>query len=547
MAKKLIALLLAVLMVAGMLAGCAKTAETPAPATEDPADTTDSSNTTDTPDPSSDAEPIEINIAYLEESTHPIDPETFYAAKEMEEDLGVKINWLAWGSEQQTYQEKLNLALASGTAPDIFMISNVEDCKRYVSQDLLLCIEDYWADYPNLPKYLDNELVRAAITYSDDGKLYTTVRQYSEAIYYFGLLARQDIIDELGFEYDGTIESLTDLMRAMKEKTGSYVLTTRNGVGLMVDFWASMFGAHMQSEVGWNDLEGKYTFKGNDDALFKELTWLNQLYTEGLLDPEWALNSTEMWEEKMSSGKADMTIDYLTRCEGFTDAVRAEDPNASYELRAIAMPVTKDGFKPKTLVINPVYADMQLGINADTKYPEVCMQILNYLYSDKAITESNYGQEGVTFDYVDGEVVLNENIPTALNNFTTPGDPIDIDEYKASWLTPFNVVVDSSASALTYYGQYSYSGYELYRGNEWMDTVAPSIPAEYISSEDNAELTDIKTVLAEYFNAQVQDFIEGTRPLTEEEYAKFQDECLNEYGAARWCEIMNTAYAAWKG
>ena len=217
------------------------------------------------------------------------------------------------------------------------------------------------------------------------------------------------------------------------------------------------------------------------------------------------------------------------------------------ELRAIAMPVTKDGFKPKTLVINPVYADMQLGINADTKYPEVCMQILNYLYSDKAITESNYGQEGVTFDYVDGEVVLNENIPTALNNFTTPGDPIDIDEYKASWLTPFNVVVDSSASALTYYGQYSYSGYELYRENEWMDTVAPSIPAEYISSEDNAELTDIKTVLAEYFNAQVQDFIEGTRPLTEEEYAKFQDECLNEYGAARWCEIMNTAYAAWKG
>ena len=55
------------------------------------------------------------------------------------------------------------------------------------------------------------------------------------------------------------------------------------------------------------------------------------------------------------------------------------------------------------------------------------------------------------------------------------------------------------------------------------------------------------TALSEYYNAQLQDFIEGTRPLTEEEYAKFQDECLNEYGAARWCEIMNTAYAAWKG
>ena len=229
MAKKLIALLLAVLMVAGMLAGCAKTAETPAPATEDLADTSDSSNTTDTPAPSSDAEPIEISIAYLE-STHPVDPETFYASKKLEESLGVKINWLNWGSEQATYQEKLNLAIASGTAPDIFMIANFEDARRYVDQDLLLCIEDYWNDYPYLPKHLDNEAVRDIITYSDDGKLYTAVRQYSFPVYYFGLLARADIINDLGFEYDGTIESLTDLMRAIKERTGSYVYTHRNGI-----------------------------------------------------------------------------------------------------------------------------------------------------------------------------------------------------------------------------------------------------------------------------------------------------------------------------
>lgn len=121
MAKKLIALLLAVLMLAGMLAGCAKTAETPAPAAEDPADTSDSSSTTDTPAPSSDAEPIEISIAY-EESTHPVDTDTFAACKKLEETLGIKINWLNWGGEEATYKEKLNLAMASGTAPDLFMI-----------------------------------------------------------------------------------------------------------------------------------------------------------------------------------------------------------------------------------------------------------------------------------------------------------------------------------------------------------------------------------------------------------------------------------------
>lgn len=546
MAKKLIALLLAVLMVAGMLAGCAKTAETPAPATEDPADTSDSSSTTDTPAPSSDAEPIEISIAY-EESTHPVDTDTFAACKKLEETLGIKINWLNWGGEEATYKEKLNLAMASGTAPDLFMIHGADEAKRYVNQDLLLCIEDYWQDYPNIAKYIDTEKVREAITYSDNGKIYTTVRQYSTPVYWFGLLARKDIINDLGFEYDGTIESLTDLMRAMKEKTGSYVFSVRNGVGSLVTNFASIFGASMGGVVGWNANEGKYTFEGNDEHLYNELVWLNQLYTEGLMDPEYALNSTEMWEEKMSTGKATVTFDYLTRSEGFTNAVRSEDANAAYELSPIAMPVTADGFKPKTYAFSSIDVNYQLGINADTKYPEICMQILNYIYSDESIIDANYGEEGVTFDYVDGEPVLNENIPTVLNNYQTPGDPIDIDEYKAAWLGIFNVVTDTDLYALTYYGPYSYPGYKLYSENEWLMDLDPVIPASYFTTEEEAEKSDIMTALSEYCNAQIQDFIEGTRPLTEEEYAKFQDECLNEYGAARWCEIMNTAYAAWKG
>ena len=229
------------------------------------------------------------------------------------------------------------------------------------------------------------------------------------------------------------------------------------------------------------------------------------------------------------------------------NAVRGEDPNAAYELGPIAMPVTADGFKPKTYAFSSIDVNYQLGINADTKYPEICMQILNYIYSDESIIDANYGEEGVTFDYVDGEPVLNENIPTVLNNYQTPDDPIDIDEYKAAWLGIFNVVTDTDLYALTYYGPYSYPGYKLYSENEWLMDLDPVIPASYFTTEEEAEKSDIMTALSEYCNAQIQDFIEGTRPLTEEEYAKFQDECLNEYGAARWCEIMNTAYAAWKG
>lgn len=543
MKKQIIALLLAVLMVVGMFTACAKTEEPANPSTETPGTSTDSVSANDGTSDSD--EPIEISIAYEGNPNYPIDPADSEAAQKLAEKFNIKINWLDWGTEQDTYKEKLDLNMAGGTAPDIFMINSGDSAKRYVEQELLLCIDDYLDDYPNLKRYLDTTDVRNSITYSSDGKIYTGVRLYSSPIYFFGLLARQDLIDQSGFEYDGTIESLTDLMRALKEETGSYAFTFRHGVEYLINMWGPSFGVIM-TRLGWSEEEGKYIFQGGNDRLYDELVWLNQLYSEGLLDPEYALNTTEMWEEKITTGKGSMAIDYFVRCEQHTNAVHAENPDSSYELRPIALPVTKDGYKPATVVFSAVDTTYQTGINVDTKYPELCLQILDYLYSDEAIVEANYGKEGVTFNYVDGEPQYTENIATAENNFTPTGDAIDLQEYRSIRIPFFNVVTDANCYALTTYGEYSYDGYLMYKQNEWLDTVAPVIPSGYCTSDEDAERADIESVLAEYYNATIQDFIDGTRPLTEEEYAKFQTECMDEYGAARWCEIMNNAYAAWQ-
>lgn len=547
MAKKLIALLLAVLMVAGMLAACAKTAETPAPAEDSATDTADAAgDTAKTDETVSTEEPVEITIAYEANPNFPADPETFAPCQKLADELGIKITWLDWGTEADTYIEKLDLAMASGSAPDMFMIHTAVAARRYVDQELLYCIEDNWGDYPNISKYLDNEDVRNSITYAADGKLYTAARQYSSPVYFFGLLARQDIIDKIGFNYDGTIESLTDLMRAMKEETGTYTFTFRHQPNNFINMWAPTFGVQMET-LGWNKEDGKYEFQGENGRLFDELTWLKQLYDEGLLDPEYALNTTEMWEEKMTTGQATMASDYLVRCEQTTNAVLAEDPDSSFELRAIALPVTKDNYKPATLAYSAVDAQYQIGINADTKYPDICMQILNYLYSDEAIIANNYGEEGVTFNYVDGKPVLSENVPNVMNNFTTPGDPLNVGEYKANRIPFFDLIIDTDLYALTYYGNLSYDGYMMYKENEWLDDVKPVIPSSYFTSEESDELIDIQVMVQEYTAAQFQDFIDGTRPLTQEEFNKFVDECMNDYDAARWCELKNAAYAAWQG
>lgn len=543
MIKKLIALLLAVLMVASLFTACAKPEEPSEPSVD--AEVGSSDKAEEKEDEKEPEELIELSIAYEEYANYPIDPEDSEYCQKLAEKFGVKINWLNWGADVDAYNEKLDLQMAAGSAPDIFMMHNVDAAKRYVEQDLLLCMEDYFADCPNLVKHLDNTEVRNATTYSEDGKLYSAVRMYSEPIYFFGLLVRDDLVAKTGYEYDGTIESFTELMRELKEETGSYVFTHRHGVENLVGFFGGTFGVPM-SILGWSAEEQRYVWQGSNGRLYDELVWLNQLYEEGLLDPEYALNTTEMWEEKITTGQASMAIDYFVRCEQHTNAVRAEDPSSEYELGAIALPVTEDGFKPVTMAFASVDAQYQIGVNADTAYPELCMAIVDYLYSDESVDTYNYGKEGVTFNYVDGEPQYTEGVPTALNNFSPEGEALDLNEYRSNRIPIFQTVTDSDCYALTTYGQYSYDGYLIYKENEWLDEVAPVLPAGYTTFEEDAELADISTVLSEYYKAQLMDFIEGKRELTPDEFAKFQDECLNEYGAARWEEIMNNAYAAWQ-
>lgn len=547
--KKVLAFLLAAVMLVAMFTACSKqTVDEPAPS-EQPAQS-DSDQNTNTPAAENNAEETEkphITIAYIAEANYPVaDPENWGPCKQLEEDLGIDVEWLDWGNDTDNYIEKLDLAVASGDAPDIFVM-NEEQVNKYLAQDALLCIDDYMDNYPNLKKWIDNDVVRGATTYAADGKLYSAVRQYSEQIYYFGMLGRQDVLNDLGINYDGTTEGFLDMLRQLKEETGVAPFTFRHGVENLVGYFGPTFG--LPSYCNAYDYQGptqQFIVSAIDDRLFTELQFLNTMYSEGLLDPEYALNTTDMWVEKMSSDQGFVTYDYLVRCEGLTNAVREENPDSAYEIRAIDLPVSPDGYHPGGAAIPTLATHAQWGINADTKYPEACMAALDYVYRDDIINWANYGEEGVTYDVVDGNIVFNENVPTADNNFTTPGDPIDVNEYRANRVQFFGQICDSEAYAKTYYGKYSYAGYERYKEKEWNDPASPIIPSIYYEEGEREQLADLQTALKDFYIAECQSFIEGSRPLTADEYAKFQQEILEDYGGNEIMRIQNTAYQKWQ-
>lgn len=523
--KKLIAMLLAVTMLLGLMAGCSNNESKPTEAIPTNGESVVSQ-------PTEAKEPVALTVAYEANPNYPVNAADFEWCNYVAEKLGITIEWLDWGTDEATYAEKLELALAGGNAPDMFMIHGVEKAKSYVADELLLCIEDYWDNYENVKTWNATDDVRDSITYSEDGKIYTTVRQYSADQYWMGLEARMDIIKDNDLSYDGTIEGLTQLMRDMKEASGAdYAFTFRHGANYLTGFFAGSFGLGLNA-LSWNSYDDEYSYHGKDERLLNLLTWLNQLYTEGLLDPEYALNTTDMAVEKMTTGKAVMWIDYFARCNGLTNAVLAEIPDSSYLINPIAMPVTEDGFRPATLATGRIDTQYQWGINVDTENPDACMALLDLIYSDEMLEALNYGVEGTSYTKeADGTKTLIEGV--------------DVNEYSTVQVPFFKTVVDSEVWEHSEYGQYAYEGAQMYKENKWLTEFHAETPLAYFTDDERTELTDCWNDYYEVYTAGIQDFIEGNRALTADEYAKFQNE-LAEAGGARWCEIQNNAYQAWK-
>ena len=45
------------------------------------------------------------------------------------------------------------------------------------------------------------------------------------------------------------------------------------------------------------------------------LQWLNKLYTEGLLDKEFASQQANTWQEKLTNNKAGAFVDWMSRSD----------------------------------------------------------------------------------------------------------------------------------------------------------------------------------------------------------------------------------------
>lgn len=339
----------------------------------------------------------------------------------MKEKFGVQLNIIK--ENDNTYTARME----SGNLGDIIIWgSDGENYKAAVEAGLLL---DWNAGdllqtegkymYDNLQLALDKN---AKIS-GDNGIVYGIGDGIGQSTYHDSFMyswdLRYDYFAELGCPEVKNLDDLFNVFVEMKknhptddEGKETYAISIwPEWDGYMVMYPKSLASAYYgidEFALGYYDFENHVfidPLKINDDGSYgpylEMLQFFNKLYQNGLLDPDSDIQTFDQASAKIKSGRTFWSIfDYAGSAQFNTkDNIGAG--------KAMYCVIPEDA-KPVVYSLNPLGGSNVWSIGAKTKYPELCMQIINYFATPVGNLEQQYGPQGLCWDYVDGKTVFTD-------------------------------------------------------------------------------------------------------------------------------------------
>ncbi|WP_152395618.1 type 2 periplasmic-binding domain-containing protein [Paenibacillus guangzhouensis] len=298
-------LFIAIVLVLTSLAGCAGKDEAAKQGTDEQTETQTAQNAEkkvnefnwEVP-----AKTTEINFYSGQDNPDNVNKYQAALQKYILEKFNVKLNNIVYDVDKK---EKLNLMLVSGDYPEVITNLSESEAQQWVDQGKAVEIGQYLDQLgPNIKSQLEPWIKSY---YNADGKLYMLPK-------YWGLLPipdnsahiRNDWYTAMGSPKFETPEQYYDILKQMQaahpknakgEKT--YALSSVAPVTTnMVPTLAGMYGLQNGYKVS---PEGDMTHWVNTQEGLELTKWVNQIYRDGLLDPDTFVNKFDEWKAKFSS------------------------------------------------------------------------------------------------------------------------------------------------------------------------------------------------------------------------------------------------------
>ncbi len=427
------------------------------------------------------------------------DYNTYPLAKVIEEKTGYKVKYEMLPADKA--MDKLNLLISSGEPYDVITISGekavyTDYAKMGALVDLTPLIEEYG---PNIKASISEASFNAVKV---DGKIFAIPNSSSQ---FAGadLMIRQDWLDKLGLKTPTTLDEFTEVLKAFKEKdpggNGSSGAPMSIDGGLATT--ANITGA-FGIGTSWNKLDGKLVPPPLHPGFKEYLTYMADLYKQGLLDKEFAVNKDATLKEKFTSGKIGVIQLPWYDIPSVADALNANFPDAKF----VYLPALKGKDGQMGLGMSGGF-DRLTFIPKSAKHPEDAIKWINAKLDKDTFKLIAIGEEGKHHTYKDG--IYSPILPLFTDergNASNYLTGIDEKLYPIYWQA--RVQKDARLFA-----GFSYLNNELPAEARISDplALAPSLP-EY--SKNNASLNQmindfaVKVIVGEESPEAVDDFAE---------------------------------------
>lgn len=298
--------------------------------------------------------------------------------------------------DDSTYEEKKNLAFASGDLPDVFFKAQLKnnDVARYGEQGYLLPLEDLIDKYaPNFKKLMEeNPDIKEAIT-TPDGHIYA-LPSVDPSKAHSTIVLNKKWLEKLGLEMPKNIDELYNVLNEFKTKDpngngkNDEIPITLSSTENVKRAFFPMFGmVSGDNNMTFNGEKAEFVpFNKN----FKEaVTYINKLCTDGLLDKD---TFTQTGQELNAKGKSETELLGGMFTPGAFLHV-GEERHFDYD--SFEPFVNSDG--TQVAFGSSGISTGAFAISKNCASPEAAIRWVDYLYSEEGGRLAQMGVEGKTY------------------------------------------------------------------------------------------------------------------------------------------------------
>lgn len=549
--KKLMALLLALTMLIGLLAGCGTNSE-------------QGNNETKVQNENADGEKTKITIG-IRENTLVEDYETNAYKLWLEEQTGYEIEFQLFASGGNDAATQLSVMLVNDNEklPDMLMCFNTlaaTTWRMYGEDGYFISLSEFFDDVDGVAKpwYDRMEEVGASDSYvqqvlkacsGSDGEIYAypTVE--------FGSLDNQDYavhlnktwLDELGLDIPSDPESLYEVLKAIKAAhPDSFPLVgqkTTAGSGDVVSWLLNMFLYSDDTKYLNVSDDGKTLYTNFTSDEYREgLEYCNKLYSEGLLS---IVTSNEL-KAMVNVDDEDMKVGCFV---GHPTLIFEANHPSLYNY--VACPIWGNAVVNDNARRNETFITMAAEENGTV---EACWNLLMVMVSKESAYRQRYGVLGTDWDWADegtksltGEdaeiKVINQAAFSSLGNNT-------LHVVSSTLLCNGENEATQLSDDLTEWDAYKY---EL-QGEQWKSFYAAAeknspkytYPIVTLTDDERDEISDITTNCKNWIQEYRTNFVSGANnlnPSNDADWAAYL-KGLEDCGLSQWLELYQEVYTS---